>query len=727
MTETVERDTGLLRRLREGIADRYVVERVLGEGGMGTVFLARDRKHAQRAVAFKVLRPEVAGLFGAERFAREIAIAASLSHPHIVPVFDSGEAAGLLYYVMPVVEGETLRERLRRGPRPTPEEIVRVGRGVAAALGCAHQHQIVHRDIKPENIFLSGDEAVVADFGIARALSAMAGEPTSAGLLLGTPGYLSPEQAAGSRDVDGRADLYALGAVLFEMAVGEPPRCWLSSDEVRRGRFTEMMPEARARLDTLPPGLEATLVRALAAAPADRFASAAEFVDALARGEGPVPRPDRWSVAVLPFANLAGGPEGELLGDGLAEEITNALARVRSLRVSSRTSAFSLRDRSLDMRAIGQELGVGAVLEGSVRRAGDTLRVTVQLIDVATGYHLWSERYDRSMQDVFAIQDEIAHSVVQTLRVILTESERHALARVPTHDPAAYAFYLQGRQYFHQARKRSLEFARERFTRAIGLDPGFALAHAAIADCCSQLHMYYPTAAHDLELADRASRRALELEPDLPEAHAARAYALFQLGRNDEASTEFQTAIRLGPTLAEPRYFYARQCFQLGRPAEAARWFEDAARVEENFECRFFAAQAYEADGRSEQSRVAYGRALEAAERQLAFHPDDPRAATMRAVALCRLGRPEEGLEWARRALDLDPEDAGVRYNVACLYALEDRGDEAIAALEACIRLGFGNLEWIQRDPDLAKIRSDERFRRLIERGGGAAFSVPLC
>jgi TolB-like protein/Tfp pilus assembly protein PilF len=717
----VPREAEILSRLRHALADRYAVQHLMGQGGMGLVFLARDLRHAQRAVALKVLRPEVGEAAGAERFLSEIRIAAVLNHPHIVPVFDSGDADGLLYYVMPVVEGESLRERLQRGPRLTLDEVVRIGCGVAAALGCAHQHGVVHRDVKPENILLSGDEAIVTDFGIARAVHAAVGERTTTGLVLGTPGYVSPEQATGGLDVDARTDVYGLGAVLYELIVGETPRCWLTTEDVRAGRFAEVPDEARARLDALPPGIEAALVHALAAFPGDRFASAAELAAALRSGEVPARPPDRWSIAVLPLANLSGGAEAEYLGDGLAEEITNALARVRSLRVAARTSAFAYRGRSVDIRQIGRELGVGAVLEGSVRRGDGALRVTVQLIDVASGYHLWSERYDRPMQDVLAIQDEIARSVTQALRVILTESERHALARLPTRDPAAYEYYLRGRQFFHQTRRRSLQYALQLFTEAIAIDPEFALAHAAIADCCSLLHMYYPAAAPELAQADVASRRALEVDPDLPEAHAARAFALYQLGRHDESAVEFETAIRMGPSLAEARHFYARLCFQLGRPDEAARWFEDAARVQENFESRFFAAQAYEAAGRHEEAMAAYRRALSAAERQLAFHPDDPRAATMRAVSLCRLGEPEEGLAWARRALDIDPADAGVRYNVACLYALEGRTDDAIACVEECLRLGFGNLEWIQRDPDLSSLHADARFETLMRNARAAA------
>ncbi len=709
-------ETDILQRLQGALALRYAVEREFARGGMAVVYLARDRKHANRAVALKVLQPDVASALGAQRFLDEIRTAAKLNHPHIMPVFDSGDADGLLYYVMPFVEGETLRQRERREPRLTAPEILRVAAGIASALGYAHQRGVVHRDVKPENVILSGDEPVVTDFGIARVLHSGGGASTGGGVVLGSPGYMSPEQAAGLSGVDARSDLFSLGCVLYEMLAGETPRFWLGSESVRSGRILEAPPEARARLDALPAGVEAALARALAPSPEDRFASAAEFAAALSRPGAGAGAGDERSVAVLPFVNLSEDPENAWLGDGLSEEITYSLSRVSALHVAARTSAFAYRGQAADVRRIGRELGVSAVLEGSVRRAGETLRVTVQLIDTRDGYHLWAERFDRPMADVFAIQDEIASSVAQALRVILTDSDRRAFSRATTRNLAAYEFWLRGRQFFHQARRKSLEYARRMFERAIELDPGFALAHAGIADCSALLRMYYPGAGAELEAADAASLRALELSPDLAEAHASRAFALFQLGRLEESTGEFRTAIAMDPRLYEPRYFYGRLCFQQGAFTEAARWFEEAARVQESFEARFFAAQAFEAAGARDAAREAYVRALAVAERQLDLHPDDPRAATMRAVALCRLGCPEEGLEWARRALEIDPEDAGVRYNVACLYALEGRAEEAIRCLEECVALGFGNAAWIGKDPDLASLHGDPRYEALLGR-----------
>ncbi|MEQ1832720.1 MAG: protein kinase [Candidatus Eisenbacteria bacterium] len=717
MTDVVGLDGDVLERLKQAIAQRYVIERLLGCGGMATVYLARDRKHVHRAVALKVLRPDVASALGAERFVREIHVAALLNHPHIVPMFDSGEAGGLLYYVMPVVEGETLRQRLLREPPLAMTDVLRIASGIALALGYAHSHGVVHRDIKPENIILAGDEAIVTDFGIARAMRAAGEHTTASGLLLGTPGYMSPEQATGAADVDGRADVYSLGCVVYEMLVGESPRVWLDSESVRAGRISQVPLAARSRLDALPRWIEEVLARALAALADDRFASAAAFADALRSHQVPGLASTARAVAVLPFVSLSGDGEGAFLGDGFAEEIIHALARVRSLRVAARSSAFAFRDRAADVREVGRALGVDAVLEGSVRRAADRLRVTVQLVDVASGYQLWSEHFDRQMCDVFAIQDEIAGSVAKALAIILTDTERRALVRVPTSDLSAYEYYLRGREYLHENRRKSLEYARQMFTRAVERDAGFALAHAGIADCCSQLHMYYPSGSSELERADTESARALELDADLPQAHAARGFALFQRGRFDEAAAEFETAIRLDPAQFEARYFYGRQCFQRGQPTEAARWFEDAARVQESVEACFFAAQAHEAAGQLEAATAAYRRALWVATHHLEMRPDDPRAATMRAVSLWRLGEASEGLEWARRALDIDPTDAGVRYNVACLYALDGKRHEALECLEECQRLGFRNMDWIKRDPDLASLHGEPRFERLLASG----------
>jgi len=704
-------DTG--QRLNRDLSGRFSIERLLGRGGMASVYLARDLRH-DRLVALKVLRREIAVTLGAERFLQEVRIAAGLTHPNILSVHDSGEAGGALFYVMPYVEGESLRQRLdREGPLPV-DEALRIACEVADALSYAHSHNVVHRDIKPENVLLEAGHAVVADFGMACAIEAFGADRlTESGLAVGTPAYMSPEQAA-AEPIDGRTDVYALACVLYEALAGEPPFTGPTTLAVFARKAAGAVPGLRLVRSEVPLHVERAITRALANHPADRFGTADEFAGAL-REPGAAATAGR-SIAVLPFTNMSGDPETDYFAEGIAEEITTALGRLPELRVAARTSAFAFKGTRLDVREVGRRLGVGVVLEGSVRRAGKRLRVTAQLIDVADGYHRWSERYDRELEDVFAIEDDITRSIVGALEVLLADRGDRAMVHPATPHVNAYDFYLRGRQYFRQNRKKSLQYARQMFEQAVAIDPGYALAWCGIADSCSLLHMYYPGLAGDLETADRASARALELAPHLAEAQASRGFALFQLGRVPEAVERFQQAIRLDPLLFEARYFYGRALFQQGLLKDAARMFEEAARIRDDYQARFFAAQSLQAGGNAAEAEAAYRRAYDTGRHHLELNPDDPRAATMCAVAACRLGRKEEGLEWARHALAADPEDAGVCYNVACLYALEGEADRAIDCLEDAFNVGFANPEWVDRDPDLDSLRSLPRFQALLAR-----------
>ena len=698
--------------LAKALDDRYDLEAELGRGGMATVYRATDRKH-QRPVALKVLRPELVVTIGAERFLQEIQIAAKLNHPHILPLYDSGDAGGFLHYSMPLIEGESLRQRLDREGRLPVDEALRIAREVADGLESAHQQGVIHRDIKPGNIMLSGDHAVIADFGVAHAVT-MAGTKrvTEGGFVVGTPEYMSPEQAAGEIP-DVRSDVYALGCVLYEMLAGDPPFTGRNAMAVLALKATTPVPSLRSVRPDVPVAVERLVGQALANAPADRMASAAEFRAALDPAHLSAPVPPALSIAVLPFANLGESPEADYLGNGIAEEITNALARIRALRVASRTSAFAFRQTKQDIRHIGAQLGVATILEGSTQRAGDRLRVTAQLIDCSSGYHRWSGRYDRRMEDVFAIQDEIAHAIVRALQVVLSDSERRAVSRQPAQDVVAYEYYLRGRGFLHEGRQKSLQFAKQLYRRAIEVDPAFALAYAGLADACSLYHLYYPHSDSDLSEADGASRKALELDPELPEAHAARGFALYQMGKIDDAEPEFLKSIELDPQLFEGRYYLARARFQQGRFEEAAQLFEEAAQVREDYQARFLAAQSCAAMG--EEAGPAYRRALHVIERHVELNPDDSRAVTMGAGSLSRVGEHERGVEWAERALQLDPGDPGVAYNAACVFAVEGRAGRALDCLESAVEHGFGNIEWVANDPDFAGLRNHPRFVSIMK------------
>jgi TolB-like protein/tRNA A-37 threonylcarbamoyl transferase component Bud32/Tfp pilus assembly protein PilF len=548
--------TDALGRLSAALADRYVIERELGAGGMATVYLAHDVRH-DRKVALKVLRPELSAALGAERFLAEIKTTARLRHPHILPLFDSGEAGGALYYVMPLVDGESLRARLER-ERPLPlAEALRITREVADALAYAHGCGVVHRDIKPENILLEGGHALASDFGIARAIDA-AGDVrlTETGQSLGTPLYMSPEQSAGDTMIDGRSDLYSLASVLFEMLTGAPPFAGATAQAILVQRFTQPAPRISATRMDVPAAVDAAVHRALARDPDDRQPTIERFAEALA--DGPAPSAGGKSIAVLPFENMSADPKDAYFGDGMAEEIINVLTQVDGLRVAARTSAFSFKGKQEDLRVIGDKLNVATVLEGSVRRAGNRMRITAQLISVADGYHLWSERYDRDLTDVFAVQDEIASAIAAKLQVTYVKPPAGEAARPTTTQLEAYELYLKGRALANK-RGTAIRDAIGCFEKAIALDPAVAHAYAGLGEGLRILAQYgFAPPADAIPRAKAALARALELDPDLGEALGTS--GLIALNADADPVTAFrlwERALTVNPRLSELRCLYA--------------------------------------------------------------------------------------------------------------------------------------------------------------------------
>jgi TolB-like protein/Flp pilus assembly protein TadD len=620
---------------------------------------------------------------------------------------------------MPYVEGESLRQRLDRERQLPIDDALQIARNVAGALDYAHRHHVVHRDIKPENVMLHEGEAFVTDFGIAKAVSAAGSQTlTQAGVALGTPAYMSPEQAAGEADPDGRTDVYSLGCMLYEMLAGEPPFTGPTAQAVISKRFTEPVPSLRTARPTAPEGIEQAVTKALARVPADRYATAAQLAQALVATAGPTPPVAAKSIAVLAFVNMSADPENEYFTDGIAEEIINALSKIQSLRVAARTSSFAFKGKRMDIAEIGAALKVATILEGSVRKAKNTLRVTAQLVNVADGYHLWSERYDRQLEDVFAIQDEIAGHIVRALQVVLSDEEKRAIdAGAPAAHIEAYDYYLRGLQFYHQFRRAGILFARRMFERAMEIDPGYALAAAAAADCCSFLYMYWDASKANLDGADLYSTQALALGPELAEAHAARGFAVTLRQRYDEARREFETAIRLNPRSYEAHYLYARACMQEGKLEEAVQHYADASRVlPEDYQALLLMSGPLAALGRPTDAESALRRGLHLAEQHLELNPDDARALYLGAGALVQLGARDRSLEWTRRALSIDPEDSSVLYNVACNYALLGLPNDAITVLAKAIQNGFGHREWLDNDPDLRSLAGDPRFEALRSR-----------
>ncbi len=631
-------------RLQTALADRYRLARELGRGGMATVYLAQDLRH-DRPVALKVLHPHLAATLGPERFLREIRLAARLQHPHILSVHDSGESAGFLWFTMPYVEGESLRERLTREHQLPVDEALRLAREAALALDFAHRHGVIHRDIKPENILLVDGQALVADFGIGRALDSPEEDDrlTQTGMVVGTPAYMSPEQASGVKDLDGRTDIYSLGIVLYEMLAGEPPFTGGNMQAVAAKRLSGEVPSLRRLRPAIPDWLERAVMKALATLPADRYATPAQLAHALetplpattvTRAEPGRPRvrvpssvalvigvlltasmgmllwqrshqqaepPGTKMLAVLPFKNL-GAPGDQYFTDGLTEEITSRLAGVADLGVISRTSADQYKGTSKTIKQIGQELGVGYVLEGSVRwekspDGSSRVRVTPQLIRVSDDRHLWAERYDAVLAEVFQVQSSIADRVITAMGVALGEPDRRSLEERPTSDFEAYDFYLRANEYYGRSYAREdIRTAIQLCQRAIALDSTFVRAHGLLSQAYSSLYwFFYDRSDVALEHAKTAADVAIRLRPDLPDGHIALGY-YYYWGKldYDAALKEFDLARARQPNNGQLAFATAAVQRRQGRLTEAIETFRKAVELDpRSGEVRFNLGETY--------------------------------------------------------------------------------------------------------------------------------------
>jgi eukaryotic-like serine/threonine-protein kinase len=607
-------DAGTSPTLQGARIGTYVLTREIASGAAATVYLAEDTKH-RRQVALKLLHGEASSALGSERFRREIEVVAQLQHPHILPLHDSGELEGRLYYVMPLVSGETLRDRIARTGALPLDEVRRITTDVAAALDYAHRRGVIHRDVKPANILIDDEHAIVADFGIAHlAAPNPSGNLTGAGLIIGTPTYMSPEQATGCADIDARTDIYALGCVVFEMLTGTPPFGGQSVSSIVANHLQAPVPSARDLRSELPPQIDGVLRKALAKEPADRYASARDLgaalggaLDSLGVDIAPTavpaapPRRRRlpiarliasvlavaaiavaWllaaprytgppSVAVLPFTNMSGNSENEYVSDGITEELTGALVQLGGIRVTPRTTAFGYKGRTGDIRRIGRELGVKHIVEGSVRRGVDSVRVVVTLLDARTGERLMDEVFDEAFVSVLQLQIRVAARVAERLQRRLRPGEDARLASRHSGVPGAYDAYMNGRYLFDQRIPDSLLKAAKFFQHAIDLDTAYGRAHAGLADTYSVLAWLGVSDPRQLLGKARASaQRAVRLNPDVAESHVSLGLIhTFSDWDWRAAESEFTRAIELDSSLAAAQYFRAWALVAAGQLSEA--------------------------------------------------------------------------------------------------------------------------------------------------------------
>ena len=742
-------------RLRAALGDRYLIQEEIGRGGAATVYLAEDVKH-DRKVAIKVLRPDN-GPSGYEpqRFLREIRIAARLSHPQILPLHDSGEHDGLFYFVMPYAGCESLRGRLEREGALPVDVALRITRAVAGALAYAHRLDVIHRDVKPENILLQEGEPVVADFGVATALSAAGGDNiyvTDRGFAVGTPAYMSPEQATGESGLDGRADQYSLACVLYEMLAGRPPFAGSGPRATMARHAIETPAPIRTHRPTVPIAVERALERALAKSPAERFPTMADFAAALTdlptdgASAGAVSAVDARAIAVLPFVNASADPDNEYFSDGITEELLTALTKVEGLHVASRTSVFALKGAREDVRTLGARLNVSAVLEGSVRRAGNRLRITAQLTSVGDGRTLWSERYDRELADVFAIQDEIAGTIVDTLRATLLQDLGDPVPVRYTANLKAYHLYLKGRYSWNRRTPSAIVEGIRYFEAAIAEDAGYALAYTGLADSYAlQIDYRGSPVKEGLERARAEAQRALALDETLAEAHTSLAWVVFIYDWDwPLADRHFRRALELNPRYSVARQWYAWFQVAMGQTelalAEGRRAIAlDPASVSIRRSVGWLHYYARQPD-----------QALEHLRRALAMNPTAEENHRLLGLAYLQARQWDEAAAAFRESLTVSDSPALALAGLAAVAAGRGRTDEAsagLADLEARARASYVSpvafvmvhaalgqadqaFDWLERtyeerrgwlaylnvEPMLDPLRGDPRFRRLAER-----------
>jgi eukaryotic-like serine/threonine-protein kinase len=787
--------TDLRQTLDRDLSSSYTIERELRGGGMSRVFVAQDLA-LNRTIVLKILSPEIAAEVSNERFRREIQLAAKLQHPYIVPLLSAGEISGTPFFTMPYIEGESLGTRLAREGELPIDEAVHILKEVAAALSYAHKHGVVHRDIKPHNVMLTDDFAVVTDFGVAKALTASTGvdQPgnvTTRGVAIGTPSYMAPEQAAGDPGVDHRADIYAFGVMAYEMLTGSPPFSRASAQAMLAAHATETPEPIDRRRHSIPPALAGLVRRCLEKRPADRPQTASEIVHALdaiptSRGlaaskralligatalavllvigallyrgatGGSFGRGVRLrntavsSIAVLPLVNVGGDSRDEYFSDGMTDELSNALSKLPGLRVASRTSTFAFKSkRDLSLEDIGKSLNVQAVLEGTVRRSGERLRVTAQLTNVADGLALWSDRYERKTQDIFDVQDDIAGSIAKALRLKLAgQAATVSSGEHGTDNLKAYDLYLRGRYFWNARGAENLRRAVTYFNDAIAADPNFGRAHAALAIAYGLLPEYTDSAPpRALELARNAAQRALSIDSTLAEAHTALGIAARDNWEWTKAESAYSKAIAFEPRYPTAHQWFGELLYDMGQMDSSLSQIRTANELDP------LAPITFAALGYALTLARRYDDAIAELKKGIELAPSLGIHRALIAFAYVQRGDAQNAVQEMETAVRLDPELVLRRSQLAYVYARTgnrdkaqaivsalERGDEGRHISPAALAIAYAGLDERDKalkaleravdihdlslltgatpllDPTFDPLRSDPRFARILAR-----------